>query len=139
MYQHQTRIRVRYGETDQMGYLYYGNYAQYYEVGRVEAMRHLGISYKKLEEEDGILMPVVSMNMRFVRPAHYDELLLVRTSVKKLPSYFISFFVEIFNEKEELVNGGQVKLCFVDGKTKQTIVAPPALITSMQAYFETAE
>ena len=136
MYQHQSQIRVRYGETDQMGYLYYGNYAQYYEVGRVEAMRNLGISYKKLEEEDGILMPVVSMSMRFVRPAHYDELLLVQTSIKKIPNFFINFFVEIFNEKMELVNGGQVKLCFVDAKTKQTIATPEALVKKIKNYFD---
>ena len=79
MYAYDTPIRVRYGETDQMGYLYYGHYAQYYEVGRVETIRSLGLSYKEMEDVHGIWLPVVSLEMRFVRPAHYDDLLTVHS------------------------------------------------------------
>ena len=136
MYTHHFNKRVRYGETDQMGYLYYGNYAQYYEIGRVEMLRSLGLTYKSMEEEQGILMPVVSMQMRFVRPAYYDELLSIRSTLRKLPDTFITFHVEIYNEKEELVNGGSVKLCFVDVKKKESIPAPIYLMKKLKAYFE---
>ena len=136
MYQHKTQIRVRYGETDQMGYLYYGKYAQYYEVGRVEMLRSLGLSYKEMEEVHKILMPVMSLNMRFVRPAYYDALLTVVTSLRKLPGMFITFNVEIFNEDNELVNGGSVKLCFVDANNNQSITAPKYLIDQLLPYFK---
>jgi acyl-CoA thioester hydrolase len=135
MYQHETQIRVRYGETDQMGYLYYGNYAQYYEVGRAEAIRALGISYKMLEETHGILMPVMSLEMRFVRPALYDELLTVRTILREMPVENIVFHMEIFNERKKLVNGGRVKLCFVEAKTNKTILTPTYLSDKLQPFF----
>jgi acyl-CoA thioester hydrolase len=137
MYQHETQIRVRYGETDQMGYLYYGNYAQYYEVGRAEAIRALGISYKMLEEIHGILMPVMSLEMRFVRPALYDELLTVRTTLREMPVENIVFHMEIFNERKKLVNGGRVKLCFVEAKTNKTILTPIYLSEKLQPFFNT--
>jgi acyl-CoA thioester hydrolase len=110
MYSHTTHIRVRYGETDQMGYLYYGQYAQYYEVGRVELIRSLGITYKELEEQHGIWLPVVSLDMRFVRPAYYDDMLLVVTEVRTMPGTHIVFHVDIFNEQQKKVNGGRVRL-----------------------------
>ena len=135
MYQHDFQKRVRYGETDQMGYLYYGNYAHYYEIGRVEMLRSLGLTYKSMEEEHGILMPVMSLQMRFVRPAYYDELLTIRTALRKLPDQFITFYVEIFNEKNKLVNGGSVKLCFVDKNSNKTITAPSYLQDKLKPYF----
>ena len=119
-----------------MGYLYYGNYAQYYEIGRVEMIRSLGLTYKQLEMEMGILMPVMHLNMRFVRPAHYDELLLIETSLRKFPDMFITFHVEIFNEKKKLVNGGDVKLCFVDSKSGKTVPTPDILQKKLKPYFE---
>jgi acyl-CoA thioester hydrolase len=138
MYTFDTQVRVRYGETDQMGYLYYGNYALYYEVGRVETMRSLGLRYKDLEEKIGVMMPVVSMQTRYVRPAHYDELLTIRTTIRQLPEQFITFYVEIFNEKKKLVNGGSVRLCFVDMKTNKTVVSPSFLIDPLMPFFEKA-
>ena len=89
MYTHDFQKRVRYGETDQMGYLYYGNYAQYYEIGRVEMLRSLGLTYKAMEEELGVMMPVLSLQMRYVRPAYYDELLTIRTALRRIPDQFI--------------------------------------------------
>lgn len=136
MYTHNFKKRVRYGETDQMGYLYYGNYAQYYEIGRVEMLRSVGLTYKSMEEEHGILMPVMTLEMRFVRPAHYDELLTIRTSLRELPSKTIVFHVEIFNEKMKLVNGGRVKLCFVDANTNKSIEAPTYLVEKLRPHFE---
>ena len=135
MYLHETQIRVRYGETDQMGYLYYGNYAQYYEVGRVEMIRSLGLTYKELEEEYGIWLPVVSLDMRFVRPAYYDDLLTVRSELRKLPDEHITFHVEILNEKRKMVNAGTVRLCFFDAKTRKVVQAPEYLLEKLRPYF----
>lgn len=135
MYTHETQIRVRYGETDQMGYLYYGNYAQYFEVGRVELMRSLGVSYKELEEKHGIWLPVVSLDMRFVRPAYYDDLLTVRSTLRELPDTHIVFHVEVFNDKNKLVNGGRVRLCFFDAQTKKVIHVPDILLDKLKPYF----
>lgn len=136
MYSFDFKKRVRYGETDQMGYLYYGNYAQYYEIGRVEMLRSLGLTYKEMEQEHGIWMPVVALDMRFVRPGFYDELLTIRTTLRQLPEKFITFHMEIFNEKRKLVNGGSAKLCFLDAKTGRTISAPAFLLDKLQPYFE---
>ncbi|MFN7117096.1 MAG: acyl-CoA thioesterase [Saprospiraceae bacterium] len=136
MYAFDFKKRVRYGETDQMGYLYYGNYAQYYEIGRVEMLRSLGLTYKEMEQEHGIWMPVVSLDMRFVRPGFYDELLTIRTVLRKLPERFITFHVEIFNEKSKLINGGSVKLCFLEAKSGQTISAPEFLLAKLRPHFE---
>lgn len=136
MYTHHFNKRVRYGETDQMGYLYYGNYAQYYEIGRVEMLRSIGLTYKSMEEEHGILMPVMTLQMRFIRPAYYDQLLRICTTLRKLPDTFITFHVEIYNEEDELVNGGNVKLCFVNAKNNQTISAPTYLLEKLRPHFE---
>ncbi len=137
MYTHEYPKRVRYGETDQMGYLYYGNYAQYYEIGRVEMLRSLGLTYKEMEEEHGILMPVVHMEMRFVRPAKYDEQLTIRTQLRKLPDKYIVFHVELFNEQKKLVNGGRVRLCFVEENSNKTISAPEFLLEKLRPFFTT--
>ncbi len=135
MYRHETHIRVRYGETDQMGYLYYGNYAQYYEVGRVEMIRSLGVSYKELEEVHGIWLPVVSLEMRFVRPALYDDLLTIRSEVRKLPDTHITFDVEIVNEKHKMVNAGRVRLCFFAAATKKVVPIPEVLREKMLPFY----
>lgn len=139
MYAHQYPKRVRYGETDQMGYLYYGNYAQYYEIGRVEMLRSIGLTYKAMEETFGVLMPVVHLEMRYVRPARYDELLTIHTFLRKLPEQTITFHVEIRNEQGKLVNGGRVRLCFVDQKTGKTIPAPNFLLEKLRPFFDRAE
>lgn len=136
MYVHEVQIRVRYGETDQMGYLYYGQYAGYYEVGRVETIRSLGMTYKSLEEEHGIWLPVVSLESRFVRPAHYDDLLTVRTEVRRLPDEHIVFHVEIRNEQRKLVNAGRVRLCFFDARAKKVIPAPEILMEKLRPFFK---
>ncbi len=136
MLTHHYQKRVRYGETDQMGYLYYGNYAQYYEIGRVEMLRSIGLTYKEMEDKMGVMMPVTSLQMRFVRPALYDELLTIRTTLKQLPDRYITFYVDIVNENGKLINGGSVRLCFVDMRTKQTINAPAYLLDKLKPHFE---
>lgn len=135
MYAHETQIRVRYGETDQMGYLYYGHYAQYYEVGRVESIRSLGLSYKELEDVHGIWLPVVSLDMRFVRPANYDDLLTVRSEIRHLPDEHLVFHVEIRNAQRKLVNAGRVRLCFFDAGTKRVVPAPEFLLMQLRPHF----
>jgi acyl-CoA thioester hydrolase len=138
MYSHDFQLRVRYGETDQMGYLYYGRYAEYFEVGRVETIRSLGLSYKELEDEHGIWLPVVSMEMRFVRPAYYDDLLTIHTEIRKLPDTHITFHSEIFNEKRKLINAGTVRLCFFNAATKKVVPAPELLLGKLHPYFPSA-
>ncbi len=135
MISHKTSLRVRYGETDQMGYLYYGNYAQYYEVGRVEFLRSLGLTYDKMETEHEVMMPVVNMECRFIRPALYDNLITIETSLRKLPDQSITFHMELKNEEGNVVNGGRVKLCFVHARTKKRIPAPKVLLDLLAPHF----
>lgn len=138
MYSTTTTHRVRYGETDQMAYLYYGNYALLYEIGRVEMLRELGLTYANMEAVHGVMLPVMSLNQRFVRPGRYDELLTINTTLRKLPVDTITFHVEIRNEKGKLVNGGSVKLCFVDMSTGRAVPAPEYLLEKLRPYFEEA-
>jgi acyl-CoA thioester hydrolase len=136
MFVHEMSIRVRYGETDQMGYLYYGHYAAYFEVGRVEALRSLGLSYKELEEKSGIMMPVMSMQVRYLRPGFYDELLKLQTSIRKLPDNDITFHYEVFNEKNELINAASVKLCFILAVERTTVPVPRSIVEALNPYFD---
>src|SRR3546814_8835253 len=99
MYVHETHIRVRYSETDQMGYMYYGNYAAFYEVGRVEMLRSLGLSYRGFEEQ-GIMMPVLELQSKFIKPARYDEQITVRTILKELPGARIHFDYELYKDRK---------------------------------------
>src|ERR1044071_10403794 len=109
----ETKIRVRYGETDQMGYAYYGIYAQYFEVGRVETMRKLGFSYRDVEER-GILMPVVDFSISYKKPALYDDEVIVKTSLKTRPGPVRLVFDYECRRSEVLLNTGQVTLACVD-------------------------
>ncbi|MEY3321342.1 MAG: hypothetical protein RLZZ417_925 [Bacteroidota bacterium] len=135
MYTHRFQKRVRYGETDQMGFLYYGHYAQYYEIGRVEMLRSLGITYKDLEEKYNIFMPVLHLECRYVRPARYDELLTIETTLRKLPQKDIVFYMELKNEDGKIVNGGRVRLCFVDKLTTKVTTAPEILLAVLNPHF----
>ncbi len=135
MFTSETHIRVRYGETDQMGYLYYGNYALYYEVGRAEAIRTLGFTYRQLEEM-GIMMPVAELNSRYFRPALYDDLVTVRTILKELTEGpKIQFHSELYNEAGELLNKGVTTLVFYDPKEKRNINMPAELHNRLAPYF----
>ena len=138
MYTATTKIRVRYGETDQMGYLYYGFYALYYEVGRAEAIRELGFTYRELEEM-GIMMPVVELNSKYFRPALYDDLITVKTILKEMPAGpRIEFHAELYNEKEELLNKGVVSLVFYDPKEKKKVNMPHELQHRLEPFFKSA-
>lgn len=119
MFEHTIYIRVRYGETDQMGYVYYGNYSLYYEQGRSEAIKSLGVSYKELEK-NGIMMPVAEMKVRFKAPAKYDELLKIVSRVREMPSRSMVFDTAIYNEVGKLINEGETRLLFV--KDRKSVV-----------------
>ncbi|ESU19590.1 thioesterase [Flavobacterium cauense R2A-7] len=120
---YQFQVRVRYAETDQMGVVYHGNYAQYFEMGRVEWLRNLGVSYKWMEE-NGIMLPVVSLSMNYKKPARYDDLLTVKTIFKSQTSVKIEFDYEIYNEQGELLTIGNSILVFVDMKTGRPTLPP---------------
>lgn len=121
--EHEFKVRVRYSETDQMGVVYHGNYAQYFEIGRVEMLRNIGVSYK-LMEASGIMLPVVSLTMNYKKPAHYDDLLTIKTILKKQASVKIEFDYEIYNENDELLTIANSVLVFVDKKTGRPIQPP---------------
>jgi acyl-CoA thioester hydrolase len=126
-----TKLRVRYSETDKMGFCYYGNYAQYFEVARVEALRELGIVYKNLEE-NGILLSVTEFHVRYKQAARYDEVLEIRTLISKLQGTRITFQYEVWNEEGVLLNDAETTLVFVDAKSMKPIPIPTFVINLIQ-------
>ncbi len=124
-------FRIRYGETDQMGVVYHGNYAQYLEMGRVEWLRNLGISYKNMEN-DGIILPVVSLELKFKKSAVYDDLITVVTTLKKIPTVKIEFDYKIYNESGDVLVEANTVLAFMDKITRKPIRCPQSLIEKLQ-------
>jgi len=134
MQTHTIQFRVRYGETDQMGYVYYGNYAQYFEMGRVEWLRNLGTSYKRMEES-GIMLPVLNLNINYLKPAKYDDLLTLKTTLVKKPSVRIEFNFELYNEENELLNKGYTSLVFIDIQKNKPTKAPTYILEKINPLF----
>jgi acyl-CoA thioester hydrolase len=135
MYETLTQLRVRYAETDQMNVVYYGNYAQYFEVGRVESIRNLGITYKDIEAS-GVIMPVVEMHVKYLRSAKYDDLLTIKTTLRELPvDHRIEFHQEVFNETGKLLTSGKVVLYFLDAATYEKKEMPSNLREKLQPFF----
>jgi acyl-CoA thioester hydrolase len=134
MYTSETQIRVRYGETDQMGYVYYGNYAMYYEVGRVESLRKLGLTYRELEEM-GVMMPVLENKSRFLSAALYDDNLKIVTTIREKPGVRIKFEYDIYNGKGILIHQGETMLAFVDKKTGRPCRPPEVFQNVLKPYF----
>src|SRR5690554_911311 len=130
-----TKLRVRYAETDQMGFVYYGNYAQYFEVARVEMLRELGFSYNSLEKS-GILLPVLDFRIRYKQPALYDDLLTIETVISEIPSTRITFDYAIFNSSGVELNEASTTLVFVNKKTGRTTRIPDDLLSVMRTYFD---
>ena len=130
MYKKSITTRVRYGETDQMGYVYHGNYAQYLEMGRLEWLRELGISYKEMEE-NGIMLPVYSLNLRFIKPAYYDDILTITTTIKDTPSVRIEFEYQIYNQNGELINTAETTLVFIDMKSGRPVKCPNYILDKL--------
>lgn len=135
MVQFETTIRVRYADTDQMGYVYYGNYAAYYEVARVESLRSLGLTYRELEEA-GVMMPVLENHSKFHAPAKYDELLTIKTTIKEKPAVRIAFHYEIFNESDKLIHEGETRLVFVNMETGRPCRQPEMMAKLLDPFFE---
>jgi len=135
MFTHTTKVRVRYGETDQMGYMYYGNYAEFFEVGRVEMLRSLGLTYRWMEEV-GIMMPVLEMKCKYLKPALYDEEISIKVTMERMPGVKIHFKYELFNEKEELIHVGETLLAFIDMKRNRPSLPPQEFLDQVKPYFE---
>ena len=135
MFEHSTKLRVRYGETDQMGYMYYGNYAEFYEVGRVEMLRSLGLTYSGMEEA-GIKMPVLEMHCKYLRPALYDEEITIKVIMDKMPGIRIHFRYELYNDREELINTGETLLVFINMKTNRPCLATQEFLDKLKPFFE---
>jgi acyl-CoA thioester hydrolase len=135
LYTTETSIRVHYALTDQMGIVYHGHYAQFYEIGRTESIRNLGYTYKDIEAL-GIIMPVVDIHSKFLRPAKYDDLITVKTTLKEMPAHHkIVFHSEIYNQLNQLLNVADVTLYFMEAKTMRRCEMPAQLKVELQKYF----
>jgi acyl-CoA thioester hydrolase len=135
MFTSETKLRVRYAETDQMGVVYHSNYFPYFESARAEGIRELGLTYVDIEKM-GVIMPVVDVHCRYLRPAVYDDLLTIRTTLKELPIHHkIEFHHDVFNEKKELLAVGKIILYFMEAKTMKRVSMPEKLLEKLQPYF----
>jgi len=128
------QIRVRYAETDQMGYVYYGNYAAFYEIARTEMLRSTGIYYKELEEM-GVMLPVTELKTKYLKPGKYDDLITIRVTIRKKPAVRIIFEYELFNESGELLNQGETTLVFVNMEKNKPCMPPQIFQDKMSKYF----
>lgn len=136
MFTSKTQIRIHYALTDQMRVVYHGHYAQFYEIGRTEALRSLGLTYKEMEAA-GVIMPVTEIHSKFIRPALYDDLITVVTTVKEMPLHHrIIFHSEIYNEQNELLNVGDVTLYFLDAKTMKRSGVPEMIREKLSKFFD---
>lgn len=130
MFPNKIRVRIRYGETDQMGVVYHGNYAQFLEMGRIEWLRNLGLSYKKMEEE-GIKLPVISITIQYKKPAYFDQEILITTSLRKIPGVKIIFDYVIEDERGNLLSTAETTLAFIDMKTEKPIRCPDTILAKL--------
>ncbi len=135
MYSHEYTYRVTYADTDMMGYMYYGNYARLYEIGRVELIRSLGITYQSMEREMGIMLPVVSVESRYLKPALYDDILTVTTSLTEMPDKLITFYFIIKNGNNEIIHKAEVKLFFVEMSSGKRISCPALIADNLKSWF----
>ncbi len=131
----ETKLRVRYAETDQMGVVYHSNYFPWFETARAESIRQLGFTYADMEKM-GIIMPVIEVQCRYIRPAVYDDLLTVKVILRELPVHHkIEFHHEVFNEKNELLAAGKIILYFMESKSMKRTTMPEQLLLKLQPYF----
>jgi len=133
MFTSEILVRVRYSETDKMGYVYYGNYAAYFEVARVETLRQLGVSYRQLEDE-GVLLPVLDYAIKYYKPAYYDDELRIETVITELPSARIHFTYKTYRGNEEL-NSASTTLVFVDKASGRPTRCPQHILSTLTSYF----
>jgi len=134
MIQYSIELRIRYSETDRMGYAYYGNYATYFEVARVETLRSIGITYKKLED-DGVLLPVVDFHVRYFAPAHYDDVIRIETTIAALPGARMRFHYQTYRGVT-LLNEAETDLVFVDEKSGKPMRCPADISALLNAHFQ---
>lgn len=135
MFVHETKIRVRYGETDQMGYMYYGNYAEFYEVARVEMLRSLDMTYRSMEDA-GVMMPVLEMRCKYLKPARYDEEITIKVILDKMPGVRIHFRYELYNEDKEFIHEGETTLAFIDMKRNRPCMPPEYFQERLKPFFD---
>ncbi|MCL2511386.1 MAG: acyl-CoA thioesterase [Bacteroidales bacterium] len=132
---HETQLRVQYYETDQMGVVHHSNYIRYFEIGRTELMRHIGLSYKEIEDS-GTVMPIVGIEVRYSFPARYDEIITIKSVIKEMPKVRMVFHYEIHNQQGKLLADGNATLAFVNKETGRPQRAPEHLTTALSRYFE---
>ena len=130
----ETKIRVRFGETDKMSFVYYGNYALYYEQARTEMMRQLGFPYSEMEKR-GTVMPVLEMHTQYLKPSFYDDLIIVKTILSEMPTARIRFDYEIYNESRILLNKGYTVLTFANAETLKPVRPPKYFLDLIAPYF----
>ncbi|MBN2347281.1 MAG: acyl-CoA thioesterase [Bacteroidales bacterium] len=135
MYSFTTKVRVRYNETDRMGYLHHGVYPAYFEIGRTEMLRSLGMSYREMED-DGIVLPVSNLNIQYISPAYYDDVLIINTIIKQKPTVRLVFEYEVTNDSGKLVCQGETTLVFVNAITRKPTRAPQSFMERMEQYFK---
>lgn len=135
MYSFDYNYRIRYADVDQMGFMYYGNYARLYEIGRVEALRSLGLRYRDLEET-GVIMPVYENRSRYIIPAKYDDLVTIRVIIKEIPRARIVFNYEIYNEEKTLLHTGETTLVFLKTANNRITACPKEILERLLPYFE---
>ncbi len=131
MKRHHSFVKVRYAETDQMGVVHHGNYAEYLEVARLDWLDQLGVSYKSLEKE-GVMLPVYELNTKFIKPAYFDDVLRIETQLKELPRVKIEFSYEVFNQHDELITTAYTILVFMDSETKRPIRCPEYILNKIK-------
>ena len=131
MYSHETKIRIRYGETDRMGYAHHANYPLYFEEGRMELLRSLDLNYKDLEDS-GIILPVISINTKFLSPVYYDDVLIIKTILKEIPRTRLRFDYEVVNQNKKLVTKADVELAFVDSDSRKPMLVPDVFIEKLE-------
>lgn len=135
MYSYETIIRVRYNETDRMGYLHHSVYASYFEIARTEMMRNLGISYKEMEDS-GILLPVYALNISFRQPAFYDDKLTVKSMLTMLPVVKLIIEYEVINQNRQLICTATSTNVFINASNRKPIRAPESMIQKFNGFFE---
>ena len=134
MYQFSYTYRVCYADTDQMGFMYYGHYARLYEIGRVEALRSLGLPYIELEQS-GIMMPVLENHSKFLLPAKYDEQIQILVSIKEIPKVRMTFYYEIKNRDGKTIHEGESVLAFVNSTSQKPVRCPAKILEALEPHF----
>lgn len=135
MFTHETQVKVRYAETDQMGVVYHGNYAQYYEIARTECFEAAsGLTYESMEA-DGVMLPILELQSKYLKPALYNQVLTIKSVVSELPTVRLKVTYEIYNESKELINIGSTTLVFVDKVTRRPCHPPESFMKNVRQYF----